>query len=95
MRINGKPRLDEFMRKHADARGDIRAWRREVEAAQWATSADVKAHYPKASIIDNRWVVFDICGKRYRLAVKVNYVAGVVLVKKLGTHSQYNKWRYD
>jgi mRNA interferase HigB len=95
MRVNNVKLLDEFTGRHRDAAGAVRAWKIEVQAASWAHSTDLKAQYKNASVIDSRWVVFNICGNRYRLAVKVNYAAGVVLVKKIGTHAEYDRWRYE
>ena len=93
MKLIGKPTLREFMSKHADARSQIESWEAEVEAAQWKTPLDLKKRYPKASLPGNQQVVFDICGNRYRLWVSVAYRTGIVVVKKIGTHKEYDKWQ--
>ena len=51
---------------------------------------DVRATDPKASVIANSRVVFDILGGRYRLAVAIRYSSGVVFIRFVGTHSDYN-----
>ncbi len=43
-----------------------------------------------ASILKGGRVVFNICGNRYRLVVKINYPAGIVFVRFIGTHAQYD-----
>ena len=54
------------------------------------TPAEIKAQYRSASILKNRRVVFNIKGNDYRLIVAVAYRIGVVYVKFVGTHAQYD-----
>ena len=46
--------------------------------------------YGSASILKNGRVVFNICGNKYRLVVKINYSAAIVLVRFMGTHKEYD-----
>ncbi len=92
MNLLGKQLLRDFVEKHADARSQLESWEAEVELARWNTPHELKGRYPKASIIKDQQVVFDICGNRYRLLVKVNYKNQIVLIKKVGTHKEYNNW---
>ena len=66
------------------------AWFDETIQATWKQPADIKAHYASASILKNRRVVFNIKGNDYRLIVAVAYKLGVVYVKFIGTHKQYD-----
>lgn len=95
MKLLGKKLLHDFKQIHADARSQIESWRAEVEEAEWETPHDLKRKYSKASILGNQQVVFDICGNKYRLLAKVNYKNGIVLVNKIGTHKEYNKWKIN
>ena len=92
MRLLGKPLLQNFVANYTDARSHIESWEAEVEEAEWSTPHDLKRRYPKASIVRNLNVVFNICGNKYRLWVKVSYKNRMVLVKKIGTHKEYDKW---
>ena len=59
--------------------------------ANWLSPQAVKAQYRNASICSNNRVVFNICGNKYRLVVEVQYRAGIVWVRVLGTHAQYDE----
>ena len=92
MELLGKKLLHDFKERHADARSQVESWEAEVEEAQWDTPHDLKARYPKASLVGDQQVVFDISKNRYRLLVRVNYKNKKVLIKKVGTHKEYDKW---
>lgn len=61
------------------------------EGSPVESSADVRVIDPKASIIANNRVAFDILGGRYRLVVAIRYLSAVVFIRFVGTHSEYNK----
>lgn len=82
--------LEELKQAHADARGQLDAWRTEVEKAQWATPQDVKDRFSTASFVGDR-IIFNIKGNSYRLVVKVRFSNGIVLIEWGGTHAEYDK----
>jgi mRNA interferase HigB len=41
-------------------------------------------------LADNR-VVFNIKGNNYRLVVKINYDYGLIWIRFIGTHAEYDK----
>ncbi len=65
MRLAGRDKLDAFGKQHAQARGPIRAWTAEIERAGRKTTADLKARYPKASILADNIVIFDLGGNKF------------------------------
>lgn len=95
MKLAGKILLNDFKQRHADAQSDIESWEAEVENASWNTPHELKARYPKASIIGHQRVVFNLCWNKYRLSTIVSYKNQMVLVDKIGTHKEYNKWKLD
>ena len=62
-----------------------------MKAARWENSAQLKAAFGKASVIDRERVVFDICGGNYRLVVAISYAHQIAFVKFLGSHKEYDK----
>ena len=93
MRIISRKTLRLFWEKsqYADAEQALKVWFREASNADWATPAEIKAAFRTASIIGNNRVVFNICGNKYQLIVKVNYAYRVMYIRFLGTHAQYDR----
>ncbi len=90
MRVIAKKILREFWEKHNDSEQQLKTWYKEASKAIWASPADIKAAYAKASILKNGRAVFDICGNRYRLVTDINYKRGWVFIRFIGTHSDYD-----
>ncbi len=90
MRIITKRTLREFWRKHKDAEGALRAWHADVRQKSWTGPRDAKSDYPRASIVANNRVVFDIVGNSYRLVVAIKYEYRLVYIRFIGKHQDYD-----
>jgi len=51
----------------------------------------MRRHYATASIVSAERVVFNIRGNRYRLVAAVDFEKGIVWIKWIGTHSDYDE----
>ena len=94
MRIIAKPTLRQFWEsapRFSDAKAALEDWHAQVSLSDWATPAAVKAQYGDASILKGSRVVFNICGNKYRLLVKINYAYRVVYIRFIGTHAAYDQ----
>lgn len=91
MQLVNTPILEELKANHADARGALDAWRCEVEAAAWSCPQDIKDRYSTVSFLSGNRVIFNIKGNSYRLAVKVRFQSGIVMIEWGGTHAEYDK----
>ena len=91
MRIISRRMLREFWNKHPDAAIPLQTWYRDVEHANWNSPADIKAIYRSASFVTNNRIVFNIKGNRYRLVIVVVYQHGVVYIRFVGTHKEYDR----
>lgn len=92
MRIIAIKNLREFWEQHPDAKDPLLAWVDEVKHSHWQSSHDIKERYPRASILGNKRVVFNIKGDDYRLIVSVAYRFGAVHIKFIGTHADTIRW---
>ena len=91
MRVIAKSTLRDFWKKHADSEQQLKAWFRETEKTSWKTINDLKNDYPKASILKDNRIVFDIKGNNYRLIVKFNFDYQICWIRFIGTHAEYDK----
>lgn len=92
MKVVGRDKIDALKRNHADAGPPLDAWTREVKKARWRNPHDLKRDFPKASLLGDKRVIFNIGGNRYRLEARVNYPTETVLVVRIGTHADYDTW---
>jgi mRNA interferase HigB len=97
MRIIARRTLTRFVEGrsgHRDQRAlkaALDAWFDGVRRARWTSSADVKRDYRTASIVSAERLVFNIKGNDYRLVVAVDYEKGIVWIKWLGSHAEYDR----
>ena len=90
MRIVSLQTLRTYWEANPEVEQQLRAWHDEVISQKWEQPADIKARYASASILKKRRVVFNIKGNKYRLIVAVAYKIGVVYIKFIGTHKEYD-----
>ena len=90
MRIIALKTLREYWEKEPDSKEALSAWYQEASAASWEGPADIKEKYRSASILKGSRVVFNICGNKYRLVVKINYKFKIIYIRFVGTHKEYD-----
>lgn len=97
MRVIAKSTLVNFWSQSVrmDSKGALQSWFDEAVKASWKTPQEIKDQYRSASICGNNRVVFNIAGNKYRLVVEMQYQAGIVWVKFIGTHAQYDQINVD
>jgi mRNA interferase HigB len=91
MRVIARKTLRDFYEHHADSKTPLEAWFHEAEAADWQGPQEIKNRYPSADILPGNRVIFNIKGNTYRLIVKIHYNTGIVFIRFVGTHAEYDK----
>lgn len=91
MRVIARKALRNYWQREPAAEQELTAWFTEAEHADWKTPTDVKAKYGSASILRAGRVVFNICGNKHRLVVRINYAYGFVYIRFIGTHKEYDQ----
>lgn len=91
MHIISRKTLSDYWAKVPETEQALKSWFAEAEKAQWENPAEIKEKYCSASILKNNRVVFNICGNKYRLIVRINYGSKTVFIRFVGTHAEYDK----
>ena len=91
MRIIAKKTLRDFWTIHSDCEEPLKIWYHDTERANWQTSQDIKRAHASASFLRDNRVVFNIKGNHYRLIVRINYDYGILWIRFIGTHAEYDR----
>jgi mRNA interferase HigB len=97
MRIIARRTLRDFVDRRAGHKDQpalkaaLDAWFDEVRRAQWANAAEVKSLYRTASVVTAERVVFNIKGDDYRLIAAIDFEKGIVWIKWIGSHADYDR----
>ena len=91
MRLIGRPKLEEFWKRHADSKQQLLAWLNDAEDSEWKSGHELAETYSNVRIIPPNRALFNIKGNRYRLVVMINYSIKSVSIRFVGTHAQYDR----
>lgn len=83
-------KLNDFGKKHANARKSLAAWKLVVEEANWKNKQDVLRDFPKAKMIQNNRARFEIVHNTFRLIAHIYYEDTLVEIRFIGTHNEYD-----
>lgn len=97
MYIVTEDHLDRARAEHKDAANALDEWQDIVEGARWHTIEEIRSIYESADPVDG-YVIFNICGNRYRLITVVHYAKttkkkqtmGHVYIRSFLTHKEYD-----
>ncbi len=94
MRIIAKRTLMDMAHAHGDCVEQADNWHTTARKADWHNLADVRTSFRHADVVGDK-TVFNIKGNDYRLIVYINYETGIIYIKHLLTHAEYdkNKWK--
>ena len=90
MRVIGRKVLEDFGKKHSQAKRPLETWYAVTKDAAWASLVEVRKVYPHTDYV-NGWTVFDVSGNKYRLIALINYRAQVITLNSILTHAEYTK----
>jgi mRNA interferase HigB len=91
MHVISVKKLREFWEKHPDAEQPLRIWYGDVRRSTWRSTNEIKHNYSTASFLPSNRVVFNIRGNHYRLVVIVAYRSGIVYIRFIGAHEEYDR----
>lgn len=91
MRLIYLEKLNQFGKKHANARKSLATWKFVTEEAIWKNKQDVLRDFPKAKMIANNRARFEIVHNTYRLIAYIDYEDQIVEIRFIGTHTEYDR----
>ena len=95
-RVVGRKEMREFVEENPGIKGagkSLARWETTVESTRFLRFADVRATFATASKVESD-TVFNVHGNEIRLVTRITYSAGVVHVRHVLTHKEYDKGRW-
>ena len=90
MKLISNKALREFAARHPDAAQPLQDFRHLVEHGTFTSFAQLKATFASVDKVGERYV-FNIGGNKYRLVATIAFQAGLMWVKAVLTHTEYDK----
>lgn len=92
MKIVGREKIEDFKRKHPTARKALDRWQTIIESTTFLDPTQMKQTFGSVDVV-RQYTIFDIKGNDFRLIAIVIYVEGTLIISKILTHPEYDKWR--
>lgn len=93
MRVIAKSRLIALATAHGDCMQQVMAWYTIASKAQWHDLSEIRQTFRHADVVGDK-TVFNIKGNVYRLITHIHYAAGIIYIKDLLTHAEYDKGQW-
>jgi mRNA interferase HigB len=94
VRVISHKAIVRFGQRHPEAATSLDAWYRITRRADWSGFADVRTVFPSVDRVGASYV-FDIPHNRYRLVAEVNFTHRCVFVRRILTHAEYDRRRWQ
>ena len=91
MRVISISSLRSFWELHPDAEQPLKERYVKTCRAQWRNFADMRNDFNSVDYVGNQRYVFNIKGNHYRLVVAVKFTPGLVYIRFVGTHDEYDR----
>jgi mRNA interferase HigB len=83
--------LNIYRLSYPEADEALKKWYYDLKTSSFKNANELKEVYASASILADNRVIFNICGNKYRLIVRINYQYRAIMIKWFGTHKEYDK----
>lgn len=92
MRVISNSALVSFAERHTEAGEPLQAWRRVITANDFGSFAGLKTVFNSVDKV-GQYFVFNVGGNKYRLITAIHFSTGMVFVRHVMTHKEYDRWR--
>lgn len=90
MRIVTEKTITDYINKNPKSRTALQDWVKKVKKANWTNFADIKNDFRSVDNVGNQHFVFNIKGNDYRLIVVIKFKLGLIFIRFIGTHAEYD-----
>lgn len=80
-----------FAKVHRKAGKPLQAWRKAIEAGDFANFAQLKAIMNATDRVGD-FYVFDVGGNKYRIVAAIHFNRQMLFVRHVLTHAEYDEW---
>lgn len=94
MRIISRRTLREFWEKYPEAEPPLRAWHQVISRTQFANFAALRATFPSVDKVSGLFV-FNIGGNKFRLVAAIHFNRGILYVRAVLTHREYDQGNWQ
>jgi len=91
MNLLGGEIIEDFKAKNADSRTGLDKFQQSVAQCKAKNMVELKNTFPSVDYVKPNFV-FDISHNSYRLLAAVSFKIQTIIVMKVGTHAEYDKW---
>lgn len=90
MKLISNRALREFAALQVEAAQPLHDFRRKIEKGSFGNFAELRAVFPAVDKVGERYV-FNIGGNKFRLVAGIDFARGMLWVKAVLTHREYDK----
>jgi mRNA interferase HigB len=90
MRVIAKGTLRNFWERYASAEQPLKAWYALMRHREFRSPNELKAEFGTVSLLPDGHACFNVGGNKFRLVVHVRYDLGIIFVKRVLTHEEYD-----
>lgn len=93
LNVIGSTAIKRYAAVHADAAEELLRWNKAARHAVWRDLLEVRLSFPDADQYKSL-LIFNIRHNYYRLVVKADYRAKLLMVKEFLAHKEYARGRW-
>jgi mRNA interferase HigB len=91
MHIVAQKTIREYAANHPDAAAPLWNWFKATQKAQWKNYSVIRQPFNSVDYVGNQRYVFNIEHNKHRLVVVIKFTVGMVYIRFVGTHAEYDR----
>ncbi|MES2129792.1 MAG: type II toxin-antitoxin system HigB family toxin [Pseudomonadota bacterium] len=92
MRVISNTVLVRFASAHGSANAPLQAWRKILEAGNFADFSALKKAFNSVDKV-GKFYVFNLGGNKFRIVTAIHFNTQHVYIRFVFTHQEYDKWK--